>query len=78
MKGITCIDHPVVKHKLGILRNKNTSPREFRLTMAELTRLITYEAAKEELKMVNIETPLCASQVEEISNPPVRFYYACR
>ena len=72
MKGITCIDHPVVKHKLGILRNKNTSPREFRLTMSELTRLITYEAAKEiELKMVNIETPLCASQVEEISNPPV-------
>ena len=72
MNPINCIEHPIVKHKLGVLRNKNTSPREFRLVMGELTRLIVYEASKSlETRTVNVETPLCASKVHEVKDAPV-------
>jgi uracil phosphoribosyltransferase len=72
MKNITCIDHPIVKHKLSILRNKNTSSQHFRGVMAELTRLIGYEASRNlELREVSLETPLCSTTGEELSSSPV-------
>lgn len=72
MENIICINHPIVKHKLNILRNKNTSSRTFRGIMAELTRLLGYEAARDlELRNVSFETPLCATTGEELSSTPV-------
>ena len=72
MDNITCISHPIVKHKLSILRNKNTSSRVFRGVMAELTRLIGYEAAKSlELREVTLDTPLCQTKGHELSSTPI-------
>ena len=72
MSEITCINHPIVKHKLGVLRNKNTDSNNFRTVMAELTRLIAYEASRDlSVKLVNIETPLVETKVNEIDNAPV-------
>ncbi len=55
-----------------MLRNKNTSSRHFRGVMAELTRLIGYEASRElELREVNIETPLCSTKGNELNSTPI-------
>ena len=45
-ENVTICDHPLIKHKLSILRNVNTGTSEFRLVMQELSLLIGYEAMK--------------------------------
>ena len=72
LKNIICVDHPIVKHKLSVLRNKNTSSRQFRSIMAELTRLIGYEASRDlELRNVSLETPLCETEGHELGVTPI-------
>jgi len=72
VENIKCIDHPIVEHKLNILRNKNTSSRHFRGVMAELTRLIGYEAARDlKLRDITFETPLCSTTGKELSSTPI-------
>ena len=40
------VDHPLVRHKLGLLRKESTSTSEFRMLAKEIARLLTYEATK--------------------------------
>ncbi len=51
--------HPLVAHKLSLLRDKNTEPKKFRELIREIAALLTYEATSDLiLYQVNIETPL--------------------
>ena len=43
------IDHPLVRHKLAVLRNKNTSVKEFRELVGEISALMFYEASRNSL-----------------------------
>ena len=53
------VDHPLIKHKLSILRDKNTISKEFRELTSEITSLLLYQATKElTLSSYNIETPI--------------------
>ena len=54
------VDHPLVAHKLTILRDKNTSTKDFRELVSEIGMLITYEATRD-LQLVDkeVETPIC-------------------
>jgi uracil phosphoribosyltransferase len=53
------VTHPLVRHKLGLLRDVNTDTDMFRRLVNELTLLLTYEATKEiQLEEVEVETPL--------------------
>ena len=53
------VTHPLVRHKLGLLRDVNTDTEMFRRLVNELTLLLTYEATKEmQLEEVEVETPL--------------------
>ncbi|MGL4369749.1 MAG: uracil phosphoribosyltransferase, partial [Spirochaetota bacterium] len=53
------IDHPLLAHKLTILRDKHTNTRDFRDLASEITMLLAYEALKHvELKDYSVETPL--------------------
>ena len=53
------VDHPLIKHKLSILRDKNTISKEFRELISEITSLLLYQATKElTLSSYNIETPI--------------------
>ena len=53
------VDHPLIKHKLSILRDKNTISKEFRELTSEITSLLLYQATKElTLSNYNIETPI--------------------
>jgi len=45
--AVHVVDHPLVRHKLGILRKESTSTSEFRMLAKEIARLLMYEATKQ-------------------------------
>ena len=58
------MDHPLVAHKLSILRDKNTSTKDFREIVSEIGMLMTYEATRNlPLTTREIETPICRATV---------------
>ena len=65
MNGVTVIKHPLVQHKLTIMRCKETSTGSFRRLLREISTLLCYEVTRDlELTMKRIETPL-----EEVDAP---------
>lgn len=59
MQGVTVVDHPLVQHKLTIMRDKDTSTASFRRLLREISLLLCYEVTRElELTTRMIETPL--------------------
>ena len=57
---IHVVDHPLVAHKLTILRDKDTSTKDFREIVSEIGMLLTYEATRDlPLTTKEIETPIC-------------------
>jgi uracil phosphoribosyltransferase len=65
MPGIvTVVDHPLVQHKLSLMRARDTSTSKFRLLMREISLLLGYEATRDlALEETDIETPLEAARV---------------
>ena len=69
---LTVVDHPLVQHKLGLLRDQETPTQMFRQLVNEVTLLLTYEATKElATEEVEIETPLERTTVPRISGKKV-------
>lgn len=68
MSKLCVMDHPLIQHKIGIMREKNTSTKEFRDLVTEIAMLICYEASRD-LKLADkeIETPLETTLVKEIA-----------
>ena len=59
MKNVTIFDHPLIQHKTSILRNKDTTNKEFRELVEEITMLMCYESLRDlPLEEVEIETPI--------------------
>lgn len=57
--GVTVVDHPLVAHKLTIMRRRETSTKSFRALLKEISLLLAYEATRDlELTEIEIETPL--------------------
>ena len=68
MSKVVVMDHPLIAHKIGIIRKKETGTREFREMISEIGTLITYEATKDlKLQDVEIETPICKTTVKELA-----------
>ncbi len=68
MSKVVVMDHPLIAHKIGIIRKKETGTREFRDMVSEIGALITYEATKDlKLQDVEIETPICKTTVKELA-----------
>ena len=66
------VQHPLVQHKLGLLRDQTTPTQVFRQLVDELTLLLTYEATKDlATEEVEIETPLERTTVQRISGKKV-------
>jgi uracil phosphoribosyltransferase len=69
---VTVVDHPLVRHKLGLLRDVTTTTQMFRQLVNELTLLLTYEATKDLAdEPVTIETPLERTTASRISGKKV-------
>ena len=67
MGKVVIMDHPLIQHKIGYIRRKDTGTKDFRQTISEIAMLICYEATRDlKLEDVNIETPICATTVKEL------------
>jgi uracil phosphoribosyltransferase len=70
--AVVVVDHPLVQHKLGLLRDQTTPTQVFRQLVDEVTLLLTYEATKDmATEEVEIETPLERTTVQRISGKKV-------
>ena len=57
--SVHILDHPLLQHKLTILRDKNTGTRDFRATVSEIAMLMCYEATRDlAMQPVDVETPV--------------------
>jgi uracil phosphoribosyltransferase len=69
LPNLTVLDHPLIQHKLTLLRDKGTSTRDFKLLVAEIAMLMAYECTKDlPTETVSIETPLEGMQGRVISD----------
>ncbi len=61
------MDHPLIQHKIGIIRRKETGSKEFREMISEIAMLMCYEATRDlKLSSVEIETPICKMTAMEL------------
>ena len=68
MGKVVVLDHPLIKHKLTFIRDKNTGPKEFRELVKEVSTLMAYEVTRDlTLEEVEIETPLAKTKAQVIS-----------
>lgn len=68
MSKVCVFDHPLILHKLSILRDKGTSVKEFRELVSEIAMLMCYEATRDlPLEDVEIETPVAKAKVKQLS-----------
>ncbi len=68
MSKVTVFDHPLIQHKLSIMRDKNTSSKEFRELVSEVAGLMCYEVTRDlPVEEVSIETPVSPAVCKRIS-----------
>ncbi len=68
MEKVFVFDHPLIQHKISLLRDKNTSTKEFRELVSEISTLMGYEVTRGmPLKEVEIETPIAVAKTKVIS-----------
>ena len=66
--GVTVVDHPLVQHKLSLMRNKDTSTAQFRRLLREISTLLCYEVTRDlKLEPVDIETPVEPTQAMQLA-----------
>jgi len=68
MANVHVLDHPLIQHKLAILRNKNTSVKEFRELIGEISGLMCYEATRNlPTKEVEVQTPVAMAKCRRLA-----------
>lgn len=72
MSKVTVFDHPLIQHKLTIIRDKNTSTKTFRENVNEIGSLVTYEVTRDfKVKTVEIETPITKTKANTLAKDVV-------
>ncbi|MBR6407328.1 MAG: uracil phosphoribosyltransferase [Clostridia bacterium] len=72
MSNFTIVNHPLVQHKLSIMRNKNTGAKDFRELLSEITTLMGYEITRDfPMEEIEIETPMQKMKAKFISGKKV-------
>ena len=62
------VNHPLVQHKLSVMRDKNTSVKDFRTLVGEIAMLLTYEATRDlPMTTKHIETPICEMEAPTLA-----------
>ena len=68
MQKVMIMDHPLIQHKIGLIRRKDTGSRDFRALISEIAMYMCYEATRDlKLQDVEIETPICKTTAKELS-----------
>ncbi len=74
MENVVTVDHPLVQHKLALMRDKTTSTKGFRQLTREIATLLCYEVTRDlSLDLVEIETPLMTMQARMLSGKKLVF-----
>lgn len=74
MTKLHLIDHPLVQHKISLMRDINTGSKEFRELVSEVSMLMTYEATRNlSLKEVEIQTPIAVAKTKVLSGRKLAF-----
>ncbi|SHH43399.1 uracil phosphoribosyltransferase [Sporanaerobacter acetigenes] len=72
MGKVVVLDHPLIKHKLTFIRDKNTGSKDFRELVKEVSMLMAYEVTRDlPLEEIEIETPICKTKSQVISGKKV-------
>lgn len=72
--NVFVFDHPLIQHKISLLRDKNTSGKEFRELASEISMLMGYEVTRDiPLKEIEIETPIGFAKTKIISGKKLAF-----
>lgn len=67
MAKVIVMDHPLIQHKIGVIRRVETGSRDFRQIISEIAMLMCYEATRDlKLQETEIETPICRTTVKEL------------
>jgi uracil phosphoribosyltransferase len=68
MSQVHVIDHPMIQHKLTIMRSKETGSKDFRQLLKEISLLMGYEVTRDiALEDIEIETPICKTMAKKVS-----------
>ena len=68
MSNVHVMDHPLIQHKIGIIRRKETGSKDFRMMIGEIAMLMCYEATRDlKLQDVEIQTPICNMTAKELA-----------
>jgi len=72
MGKVTVLDHPLIQHKLSLIRDENTSSKEFRSLVEEVAMLMAYEVTRDfPLKEVEVKTPIAVAKTKRIAGRKV-------
>ena len=72
MSKVYVFDHPLIQHKVSMMRDKNTTTKDFRQLAQEVVTLMTFEATRDlPLKEVEIETPICKGKFNMLSGEDI-------
>lgn len=79
MDGLTVINHPLVEHKMTLIRDKTTPTAVFRRLLREISMLMAYEALRDlDLEEVAIETPVCPMIARKLAGKKLCFVSVLR
>ena len=68
MSKVIRFEHPLVQHKISMIRDKNTTTKDFRELVEEIAMLMAYEATRDlKLEEVEIETPICTTKTNVVA-----------
>ena len=68
------MEHPLIQHKITLLRSKNTGTKQFRELVEEIATLMCYEATRDlPLKEVEVETPICRAKTKVVAGRKLAF-----
>ena len=72
MSNLYVVDHPLIQHKLTIMRDKNTGTKDFRMLLEEISMLMGYEVTRNlPTTQVEVETPVAVAKVNTLADPRV-------
>ena len=67
MSKVIVLDHPLIQHKVGVIRRIETGTKDFRTLISEIAKLMCFEATRDlKLMDVEVETPICKTTVKEL------------
>lgn len=72
LSKVHLLDHPLIQHKLSIMRNKETGAKEFRELLEEISMLMVYEVTRDlPTEEVEVETPICVTKTKMLSGKKI-------